>query len=261
MSQTTIGAQIILFTSCKGGVGKSTVCANLAMTMATLGKRVLMIDCDLGNRCLDIIAGFSNEALYDIGDVLARRVPYLRAVVTDKRCKNLHFLAAPYEFGSGIPVASFRAAVNFYAGCGEFDFIFIDTPGGVGESMALATSVADTAYIIVAPTRAAIRAADRTASFLALRGVRRQRLIVNEVVGKNIDAAKENIIDIIDESRVRLIGAVPYETELIRAGDEGILTDELLSENVTRAFDNIARRTLGINVPLFYKIKKIRRMR
>lgn len=261
MSQNTLGTQIILFTSCKGGVGKSTVCANLGMTMATLGKRVLMIDCDFGNRCLDIIAGYSNEALYDIGDVMAHRVPHERAVIKDKRSQNLSFLAAPYGFDASISVAAFRAAIRYYADSGEYDFIFLDTPGGISEPMSLAASVADTAYIIVSPTRAAIRAADRTASFLAMRGVRRQRLIVNEVTGRSPEEAKNHIIDIIDESRVRLIGAVPYEPELIRAGDEGALTDELFSENVTRAFDNIARRTLGINVPLFYKVKKLRRTR
>ena len=74
MAETAKDAQIILFTSCKGGVGKSTVCANLAMTMATLGKRVLLIDCDFGNRCLDIITGLSSETVYDIGDVLKHRV-------------------------------------------------------------------------------------------------------------------------------------------------------------------------------------------
>ena len=86
------------------------------------------------------------------------------------------------------------------------------------------------------------------------------RLIVNQIAGKSTDAAKQNIISMIDESRVRLIGAVPYEPELIRAGDTGTLTDELLSEPVTRAFDNIARRTLGMSVPLFYKIRKLKRV-
>ena len=62
--------KVILFTSCKGGVGKSTVCANLAMSEALLGKRTLVIDCDFGNRCMDILLGLSDEAIYDIGDVI-----------------------------------------------------------------------------------------------------------------------------------------------------------------------------------------------
>lgn len=260
MAESVKEAQIILFTSCKGGVGKSTVCANLAMSMATIGQRVLLIDCDFGNRCLDIITGLSNETVYDIGDVLSHRVDAFRAVVTDKRNANLSFVAAPYDWDFRVSPATFRATVMLYAKSGNYDFIFLDTPGGVGEPLILASNVADTAYIIVSPTRAAVRAADRTASFLAAHGVRRMRLIVNQIAGKGTDAAKQNIISMIDESRVRLIGAVPYEPELIRAGDTGTLTDELLSEPVTRAFDNIARRTLGMSVPLFYKIRKLKRV-
>lgn len=259
MAETAKDAQIILFTSCKGGVGKSTVCANLAMTMATLGKRVLLIDCDFGNRCLDIITGLSSETVYDVGDVLAHRVDPFRAVVTDKRNARLSFVAALNDWDVRVSPATFRATIMLYAKSGKYDFIFLDTPGGVGEPLILAANVADTAYIIVSPTRAAVRAADRTASFLYAHGVRRMRLIVNQITAKNIDAAKENIISIIDESRVGLIGAVPYEPELISAGDKGILTDELYSEPVTRAFDNIARRTLGVSVPLFYKIRKLKR--
>lgn len=259
MENSPLSSQIILFTSCKGGVGKSTVCSNLAMTMATLGKRVLLIDCDFGNRCLDIVTGLSNETVYDLGDVLKHRVDPMRAVVTDKRNSNLSFIAAPYDWNFTASPASFRSTIMLYAKSGNYDFIFLDTPGGVGEPLILAANVADTAYIIVSPTRAAIRAADRTAAFLYSKGVRRQRLIVNQITGKKPETAKENIISIIDESRVKLIGAVPYDPELIKAGDNGILTDELLSEPVTRAFDNIAKRTLGYSIPLFYKVKKLKR--
>ena len=259
MDGTGRNTQIFLFTSCKGGVGKSTVCANLAMTMATLGRRVLMIDCDFGNRCLDIISGLSDDALYDIGDVLMNRIPPERAVVQDKRNKNLFFIGAPYDYGFDISPYAFRATVMSYARSGEYDYIFLDTPGGIGEPLMYAAGVADSAFIVVAPTKAAVRAADRTAEFLYLRGVRRQRLIVNKVSGKRPEDAKIYIADIIDRSKVQLIGCVPYDTELIGAGDRGILTDELYSENITRAFENIARRMLGQNVPLFYKIKKLKR--
>ncbi|MBQ0126322.1 MAG: P-loop NTPase [Clostridiales bacterium] len=254
-------AKIILFTSCKGGVGKSTVCANLAMSMATLGKKVLVIDCDFGDRCLDIIAGFSDSALYDIGDVLSHRISPERAVIRDARNENLFFVAAPYNFETHISPAVFRTVILSYANSGNYDFIFLDTPGGIGEPLLCAANVSDIAYIIVSPTKTAVRAADKTAAFLYGKGVGRQRLIVNEVTGKNVAFAKETILSIIDDSKVKLVGAVPYDSELIYAGNHGLLTDELYSETVTRAFDNIARRTLGFSIPLFHKIKKIKRLR
>ncbi|MBO4353625.1 MAG: P-loop NTPase [Clostridia bacterium] len=261
MSETKRTAEIILFTSCKGGVGKSTVCANLAMSLAMHGKRVLMIDCDFGNRCLDILAGLSNEAVYDIGDVTSHRVSPERAVIKHGKNKNLSFVAAPNTYNFSVSSAAFRGAVGFYAKSGEYDFIFLDTPGGIGEPLLLAANVADAAYIVVSPTRAAVRAAEKTAYFLYTKGVKRQRLIVNNISGKKPEDAKKTIISIIDTSRVRLIGAVPYDPEIVTAGDNGILTDELLSEPVTRAFDNIALRTLGTDVPLFYKIKRLKRLR
>lgn len=261
MSDETRKTQIMLFTSCKGGVGKSTVCANLAMTMAKSGKRVLLIDCDFGNRCLDIVTGLSDEAVFDIGDVLTHRISPERAVIRDSREPNLYFIAAPYDFDFRISSATFRAVIMQYADSGAYDFIFLDTPGGVGDPLLFASVVADIAYIIVMPTKAAVRAADRTASYLYGKGVRRQRLIVNQICGRNIKEAKETILDIIDGSRVKLIGAVPYDSEIIEAGNTGTLTDGMKNKAVKQAFSNIAQRTLGDSLPLFHKIHKINKSR
>lgn len=258
---TSRNSRVILFTSCKGGVGKSTVCANLAMSLALRNRRVLVIDCDFGSRCLDLIAGFSDRAVYDIGDVVLGRVPPEKAIVADTRSDKLFFIAAPYSFDARMNIFSFRRAIAAYAQCGKYDYIFIDTPGGVGEPLAYASAVADTAYIITSPSRASVRAADKTAAFLYDRGVQRLRLIINKVTGKRTKDEKLRLINIIDDASVRLIGAVPYDPELISAGDEGKLTDELYSNNVTRAMDNIAARTEGEQLPLFYKIKKLRKLR
>ena len=156
---------------------------------------------------------------------------------------------------------SFKSAVKRLMAAGEYDFIFIDTPGGIGEPLQFAASVADTAYIIVEPTRAAIRAADRTAEFLYLKGVRRRRLIINKLAGGSVKKAKDEVISIIDSTSVKLIGVVPYDPELIRAGNRGILVDEILSFNVTHAFDNIAARTLGEGRRLFAHIHRLKKLK
>lgn len=254
-------ARIILFTSCKGGVGKSTVCANLAMSMALRGRRVLVIDCDFGSRCIDLIAGFSDRAVYDIGDAVLGRVPPEKAVVKDYRSPNLFFIAAPYSVDAQMNLFSFKRTIAAYATSGRYDYIFIDTPGGAGDPLMYASAVADTAYIITSCTKASIRAADKTAAFLYAKGVGRTRLIINKMMGKSTKRAKIDLINIIDSAAVKLIGVIPFDPELIFAGDEGKLTDELYSTNITRAFDNLARRTEGENVPLFHKIRRLRKLR
>jgi len=258
---TAVMAKIILFTSCKGGVGKSTVCANLAMSVAKRGNRVLLIDCDFGNRCLDLVAGFSEEVVYDISDIAAGRIDCESAILHDKRCENLHFIAAPLGFDHHIDPHTFRTIVRNLTDTGKFDFVFIDTPGGIGEPLNFAASVADTAYIVVEPTRPAVRAAERTSDFLALKGVGKRRLIVNKLSGGSVRRAKKEIISIIDTTSVKLHGVVPYDPALISAGNRGILIDEIASSNVTHAFDNLAARTLGEGRRLFANIKRLRKLK
>ena len=260
-TSTPTATQVILFTSCKGGVGKSTVCANLAMAVAKRGKRVLLIDCDFGNRCLDLITGMSDDVIYDISDIAFGRIPMERAILRDRRNENLFFIAAPYSFENRMNTFAFKSVVKHLVSAATYDFIFVDTPGGIGEPLMFAAGVADTAYIIAEPTRAAIRAADRTSEFLASRGVRRRRLIINKLSGRSVEKAKDEAISIIDSTSLRLLGIVPYDPELITAGNKGILMDEMISFNITNAFDNIAARTLGESRKLFDGIRRLRKLK
>jgi septum site-determining protein MinD len=253
--------KVVLFTSCKGGVGKSTVCANLAMAVAKRSLRVLLIDCDFGNRCLDLVAGFSEAVVYDISDIASDKVDCESAILHDTRCENLHFIAAPLGFDTSMDPLTFRSIVKKLTDTGNYDFVFIDTPGGIGEPLRFAAGVADTAFIVVEPTRAAIRAAERTSDYLAQKGVSKRRLIINKLSGGSVRKAKKDIISIIDTTSVKLHGVVPYDPELIAAGNRGILVDAITSPNVINAFDNLAARTLGEGRRLFANIKRLRKLK
>ncbi len=253
--------RVIMITSCKGGVGKSTIAANLAMAIALAGKRVLLMDCDFGNRCLDLITGLSDDVIYDIADIASGKIPCDRVVIQDHRSENLFFVAAPYGYDSRINAFSFQFAVKSLKESGNYDFVIIDTPGDIGEALMLAAGVSDTAYIVSDLTRTAIRAAEKTSDALLRRGVASRALLINRLTGTSAQKAKDEIISVIDNTSLKLVGVIPYDPELITAGNRGILVDEMLSFNVTRAFDNIASRTLGERRRLFAGIRRLRKLK
>lgn len=251
-----------MITSCKGGVGKSTVAANLGYTMALSGKRVLLIDLDLGMRCLDLILGLEDKALYDISDV-AGGVPVSRAAIAYPGCAGLHFVAAPYSPDRTVDAESFRATVNEVRDSGDYDYIIIDTPGDIGYPFALACSVADAALIVASHGPSTIRAAEHTARQLEEKGVSNMRLIINNYdTGdhKGISRGERaGVIDIIDRTYLRLLGVIPYDAAFARAQERGEPAGGRASRNVATAFSNIARRIDGEQVSLFKGFKKITR--
>lgn len=251
-----------MITSCKGGVGKSTVAANLGHTLALSGKRVLLIDLDLGMRCLDLILGLEDRALYDVSDVVSG-VPVERAVITYPGCERLHFIAAPYITDRTVDADSFKAAVGRIRDSGSYDYIIIDTPGDIGYPFALACSVADAALIVASHGPTTIRAAEHTARQLEDKGVTNMRLIINNYdTGdhKGISRGERaGVIDIIDRTYLRLLGVIPYDASFARAQERGQLVGVKVSHNVATAFSNIARRVDGEQVSLFKHFKKISR--
>lgn len=255
-------AKIILVTSCKGGVGKSTVSANLGMALATCGHRTLLVDCDFGIRCLDVLTGLTDSAVYDVTDFVTGRAPLEKCAVSVSGTGDLMLIAAPYDVGHNAPNrAEFKRAISDAAVNGGFEYIILDTPGGFGESLYMAAETAGSAYIVVSPDLTAIRAAEKTADFLEDSGVAVRRLIINKLTGKSVRRAKNDVLDLINSTHVRLIGCIPYEKELIAAGNDGRLINCMESEICTQAFYNIAERVTGKQIPLFDGIKKLNRIK
>ncbi len=251
---------IIMITSCKGGVGKTTICANLAMTLAKLGKKTLMLDCDFGMRCLDLVSGLEDKCMYDLCDVILRHVSYDKAVIRDERSENLYFLAAPYRYNEEIKIPEFKKFIKSVSGALELDYIIIDTHGGVGPEIELSAAVADLALIVATHQNASLRAAECTNERLNELGVPSTRLLINcfdeERVKKGL---LPGIIDIIDKTSVKLLGVIPTDHKFVLAQRNGKLIDSFGITNTVKAFLNIAVRVQGQSVPLMNGFKKIDR--
>lgn len=245
-------AKIILVTSCKGGVGKSTCAANLAAALAIRGRRTLLCDCDFDMRCLDLLLGVENEVIYDLYDVAVGRAPLEKALIKDERCDRLSFLAAPYSGGEKLTAPELTAVFDSAAvfGC---EFIVVDTPGTMVPESILRTGMISSAVVVASHQPTSIRAADKTAGYLLSMRVPEVRMLIN---GFDLRAAAEGerpgINEIIDRACIQLCGIVPYDRGLMIAGENGELCafDPKLA-NAAAAFDNIAARLEGRYVPLF----------
>ena len=244
----------ILVTSCKGGVGKSTVSANLSLWLALLGKKVLLCDLDFGNRCLDLIMGLEDRVVYDICDAASGRVPAEKAILRDGRCERLRFVSAPYSYIKQLSQDALAAFLNRAATLYDLDYIIMDSPCGNDRMLDVAAASADSAFIVTMPHATALRSAEKTGYMLTRMKVGNQRLIINhfQTRGKRgkIKDDYRAIIELIDKTRIRLIGVIPESRRLVALQNEGRLTDEAECSNAAAAFENIACRVMGQNVRL-----------
>lgn len=249
--------KVIMLTSCKGGVGKSTVTANLAATLADMGKKTLMLDCDFGMRCLDIIAGLEDSALYDITDLISGKADFEKAVIHDERSENLFFLAAPYRYNGSITKESFKRTIDELITRFDLDYLLIDTHAGMNDGTELAATVANSALVIATHQIASIRAAEQTAIMLSEAGINDMRLIINCFDENAVKHGKlPGVIETIDRTTVRLIGIIPYSTDVIVAQRRGLLVTQFISGNLGVAFENIAKRLEGENLPLLHGFRR-----
>lgn len=255
-----MACKVIMITSFKGGVGKSTVAANLALQLAYFGNKTLLLDCDFRMRSLDILLGCEDYLLYDLSDVIAGRITIDKALIYDKRNENFLFCPAPYNYRDGIDGKALYDIIDNAKKTLKPDYIIIDTPGSSGQELDAVASVCDCAYIVASHGFPSIRAAECTGAELEKAGVKERRLLINmfDTTGKR-SSLRPSVTEIIDDTCLQLIGIIPYDIDVPDMQDRGCLTDEKEKSNINTAFTNIANRTMGKNVPLFTDFKKIKR--
>ena len=257
----------------KGGVGRTTVSANLSMTLARMGFRVVAIDCDLESRCLDIALGLENSSLYNICEVLTEKCSVSDAVVKDPRCPNLSFIASPAYFSlSDIDTFSFTEeqiqslVLKLKL---EYDFVIFDLPARPDKLYKSLVKYCNYALVISLHTAASIRAAEKTAMALEELGCGeggseyltknlKTRLIINSFMAKDtVTGVRPSIYEVINKTSVRLIGVLPFDEEMARGQENGLLAYQVKNgkNNFHRAMTNIAKRCTETQVPLLSGLK------
>ena len=252
--------QKILVASLKGGIGKSTVSLGVAASLAARGKRVLLVDCDAGNRCLDLMMGLEDRILYDLGDVISGRCSPADAVIPHPEGENLFFCAAPNRLPDPFSGEDACRALTELAGEVQADYVFCDTAGSGPLMQAIASGFADGALIIATQQPASVRSAERTALLVEELGGIPCRLVISlfeETAAA--EGQRAGLIEIIDQTHLQTVGVVPKDRTLFLAQEKGKLPQK--NTRAGQAFANIAGRIDGEDIRLFAGIRKIRTKR
>jgi septum site-determining protein MinD len=244
-----MAARVITITSGKGGVGKTTGVANLGVSLALEGNRVIVVDVDIGLRNLDVVMGLENRIVYDVVDVVEGTCRLQQALIRDKRLPELHLLAAAQTRDK--TAVSPEQMISL---CDELrqlcDLVLIDSPAGIEQGFQNAIAGADEAIVMTTPEVAAVRDADRIIGLLEANEKREPKLIINRIkpdmVRRGDMLATEDVTEVL---AIELLGIIPEDENIIVSTNKGIPIALDGHAGAGVAFHNIAKRILGQDVP------------
>lgn len=242
-------SEVIVVTSGKGGVGKTTTTANLGTGLAQLGYKVVVVDADIGLRNLDVVMGLENRIVYDIVDVVEGVCRIKQALIKDKRYDGLYLLPAAQtrDKNAVTPEQMQKLTIELKE---MFDYIIIDCPAGIEQGFKNAIAGADRAIVVTTPEISAVRDADRIIGLLEAAEIRNPLLIINRI---RIEMVKKgdmmNIDDMIDILAIDLLGVVPDDESIVISTNKGepVVTDP--NSIAGQAYRNITKRIRGEEVP------------
>lgn len=249
-----------MITSSKGGVGKSTVAVNLAWAFARRGLTVLLLDFDLSNRSLDLMLGCADRVVYDIGDLLDRRVAVERAVLRMEDCPGLFFMPGPFGVTRMPTAQEFDFTLAQCESALSPDLVLVDTSGSADRSAAVAAPAMDAAFVIATQGQVAIRAAEASGMYLSEVGIRHIWLVVNRLEPDPARGGRATVRQIIDGTGLPLIGILPSDERMSLLQEQGltVFAGETC-RNSRQGYTNIAARYCGEHVPLFDGFSHINR--
>lgn len=240
-------AHILTVLSGKGGVGKSTLCVNIAMSLSQNGKRVLLIDGDISLRSLDMLLGLDGMVLYDWSDVLEERCDADKARLFFD--DNLQLLPAPLEHPENLNTETFKALLSQYSE--NYDYIIIDSPAGIGELPLIYAECADNCIIVATPDNVSARSACVAGTELVKAGINDNRLflIINRFDSFAVRTSKYlNIDEIINITYLQLLGVIPEDKRIMYTSVKDIELPKSCKAKI--CFNNIAGRIMGKEISL-----------
>ncbi|MGI5853538.1 MAG: septum site-determining protein MinD [Bacillota bacterium] len=243
-------SMVLVVTSGKGGVGKTTTVANIGTGLAKRGKKVVMVDADIGLRNLDVVMGLENRIVFDLVDVVEGQCRLKQALVKDRRLEGLYLLpAAQTREKDAVQPEQMKALCDELRQ--EFDYVVIDCPAGIEQGFKNAIAGADEALIVTTPEVSAVRDADRIVGLLQASGLTNPKLIINRIRPDMVK--KGDMIGIEDVNGVLaldLLGVIPDDESIIISTNRGepVVLDK--NSHAGEAYRNIVARIEGEDVPL-----------
>lgn len=242
--------EVIVITSGKGGVGKTTSSANIGTGLVLEGKKVVLVDADIGLRNLDVVLGLENRIVYDIVDVVEKKCRVKQALIRDKRYETLYLLPAAQTRDKDA-VTEEQMVELTQALKEDFDYILIDCPAGIEQGFKNAIAGADRAIVITTPEVSAVRDADRIIGLLEAAEINNPLLVLNRL---RVDMVRRGemmtIEDVQEILAIDVLGVVPDDENIVISTNKGEPTVADEKSRAGQAYRNITKRILGEEVPL-----------
>lgn len=241
---------VIVVTSGKGGVGKTTTTANIGAGLAIEGKSVVLVDTDIGLRNLDVVLGLENRIVFDLVDVAEGSCRLKQALIKDKRYDGLYLLpAAQSRNKMAVTPEQMKSIISQLEE--EFDYVIIDCPAGIEQGFMNAVAGAKSAVVVAIPEVSSVRDADRIIGLLAANNVTDVKLLINRLRADLVDKGDMlSIDDTMDILGIDLIGVVPEDERILRSSNLGEPAVSDQTSDAGAAYRRVVKRIIGEDIPL-----------